>query len=246
MTNKSNLDLSVPTFPRGVWPKRSPALSADQLEIARDFMHYWQTVLPQKYRALEKFNHEYPLRQLPEVSEAKTLEIGAGLGEHLHYENKKNQMYFCNEIRADFAATIERNYSDVRTIVGDCQEKLPVEDNFFDRVIAIHVLEHLNNLPIALDEIHRTMKPGGFFNIVIPCDPGFMYELARKFSTERIFKKRYKLPYRWWIRREHINSPSEILAELSSRFRILDKTFFPFVLPLVHLNICIGVTGMKV
>jgi ubiquinone/menaquinone biosynthesis C-methylase UbiE len=35
---------------------------------------------------------------------------------------------------------------------------MPFEDGYFDRVIAIHVLEHLPDLPRALREISRLMK----------------------------------------------------------------------------------------
>jgi ubiquinone/menaquinone biosynthesis C-methylase UbiE len=45
-------------------------------------------------------------------------------------------------------------------------------NSHFDRLIAIHVLEHLPNLPRAIDECHRVLKLGGKFAVVIPCDPG--------------------------------------------------------------------------
>lgn len=143
------------------------------------------------------------------------------------------------------AAEIRLRFPGVLTTVGDCQRRIPYEDGYFDRVIAIHVLEHLPDLPSAIDEVWRVLKPNGLFSIVFPCDPGIAYEIARKISAERVFRARYKLPYRWLIRREHVNSAAEVEHVLRQRFDIFDKTFFPLVLPVVNMNLCIGVTARR-
>ena len=119
------------------------------------------------------------------------------------------------------------------------------EAETFDRVLAVHVLEHLPNLPGCLNELNRVLKPGGIFSVVLPCDPGLAYAIARKMSAERIFKKRYGLSYEWFIRREHINSPPEILQLLDERFIELDRAYFPLHLPVANLNLCIGTTRRK-
>src|SRR6185437_8225251 len=120
------------------------------------------------------------------------------------------------------------------------------DDGYFDRVLAIHVLEHLPKLPAAVDELHRVLKPGGVFAVVIPCDPGLVYEMARKISAERIFRWRYHQPYRWLIRREHINSPREITGQLRRRFRIEARRYFPFAVPAVNLNLCLGMRARPI
>jgi hypothetical protein len=89
------------------------------------------------------------------------------------------------------------------------------------------------------------LKPSGIFSIVLPCDPGLAYEVARKISAERIFKARYHMPYRWFARREHINSPAEIFYVVQQHFEIFDKTYFPLGVPLMNANLCIGVTARK-
>jgi hypothetical protein len=77
---------------------------------------------------------------------------------------------------------------------------------------------------------------------VIPCEGGFVYSIARKISAERIFKKRYKQSYRWFIEREHVNIPKEIIEELQLYFDIVHRDYFPFKIPLVDLNLCLGLT----
>jgi hypothetical protein len=47
------------------------------------------------------------------------------------------------------------------------------------------------------------------------------------------------------VRREHVNSPKEILHEIKSKFEIFDMIYFPLMVPVVNLNLCIGVTARK-
>ena len=235
----------MPFYPRFKWPKIVPALSPEQQALSDDFMKHWHEVLPQRYGSIENFNHTYPLRHLPDRARWRTLELGAGIGAHLEFEPLDRQEYHCIELRDAMAAEIRRSFPSAITATGDCQKRLPFDDNYFDRVVAIHVLEHLPDLPAAAAEVRRVLKPNGIFSVVLPCDPGLAYELARKLSAERIFKARYHMPYRWFARREHINSPAEIFHVLRQHFEIFDRAYFPLGVPFVNINLCIGVTARK-
>jgi SAM-dependent methyltransferase len=223
------------------FPKTLPQLTAEQQHIRNDFMNYWHQVLPNRYGVIEKFNHGYPLKSYS-AQTIRTLEIGAGRGEHGYYENLSTQEYVALELRDEMAEAIKQEHPAINVIVGDCQERIDVPDDDFDRVLAIHVLEHLPDLPSALDEIQRVLKPGGLLSVVIPCEGGLAYTLARRISAQRIFEKRYKQSYAWFVACEHINLPSEIIPELSSRFAIRHRSFFPLMVPIVTLNLCIGLT----
>lgn len=201
------MDYSTPHIPRYQWPKQLPPLSQQQQEISDDFMKRWHKVLPNRYGVIERFNHGYPLRLMPEKQKIRTLELGAGLGGHLAFEPLDQQDYHCVELRPAMAEHIRQHYPNVTVVTGDIQKVLPYEARSFDRILAIHVLEHLPDLPATITEVARLLKPDGLFTIVIPCDPGLVYACARKISAERLFRKHYKLPYGWLIRREHINSP---------------------------------------
>jgi SAM-dependent methyltransferase len=239
------LDLSIPRFERFRWPKIVPPLSPEQQAIADDFVKHWHEVLPVRYGAIERFNHTYPLRSLTTTGTARTLELGAGIGGHMAFEPLDHQDYHCIELRESMAVEIRRRYPGVTTVTGDCQERIPYNDAFFDRVVVIHVLEHLPDLPRAIEEVSRVLKSDGKFSVVLPCDPGLAYGSARKISAERIFKARYNLPYGWFARREHINSPAEILSVIGKRFKVTDLTYYPIRLPIATLNLCIGLTARK-
>jgi ubiquinone/menaquinone biosynthesis C-methylase UbiE len=227
---------------RSKWPKVIPPLTPERQAISDDFMKYWHEVLP-KYQVVENFNHNYVVNHSSKDFK-KTLEIGAGLGEHLDYERLtsfQESQYVALELRENMASRIKERFPNVNICVADCQEKLPFPEEHFDRIIAIHVLEHLPNLPAAIREIYRVCdKSKGRFLVVIPCEGGVAYGLARRISAKRLFEKRYKQPYQWFIEREHINFPQEILEELAPYFIVEDRAFFPLKLPLISCNLCIG------
>jgi SAM-dependent methyltransferase len=227
------------------WPKTFPPLSAEQERIRDDFMQAWHVELPQKYGIIERFNHGYPLRNAP-ADFVRTLEIGAGLGEHLRYErltDEQRRNYVAVELRPEMAAEISRAHPGIQVVVGDCQERLEFPDGWFDRVLAVHVLEHLPNLPAAVREIHRLLdKQRGQLEVVIPCEGGVAYSLARRISAQRFFERRYKQSYRWLIEREHINRPHEIIEELGAYFTTQYRSFFPLRIPSVTLNLVVGLT----
>jgi len=228
------------------WPKVLPPLTDEQRRISDDFMKLWHEVLPQRYGVIERFNHNFPVRY-SRPGFRTSLEIGAGLGEHLHYEKlspEQTENYYALELRENMAAEIRKAFPGVHAITGDCQERLPMPDGFFDRVLAVHVLEHLPNLPAAIREAWRLLnREHGQFLVVIPTEGSPAYSFARKISAERVYRKRYNSDYSWFCKREHINVPREILEELNPWFTIESRRFFPLpFLPMAFCNLCIGLS----
>ena len=231
--------------PRGKWPKVLPPLSPEQKRINDDFMAYWHEVLPRKYSLADRFNHHYVLRY-PSSNFRRTLEVGAGLGEHLRYEKltpEQEREYVALDFRENMIELLKARFPRIRACMGDCQTRLDFPENFFDRILAINVLEHLPNLPGAVEELYRLCdKHSGVLSAVIPCEGGLAYGLARRISAQRIFERRYRCPYKLFIGREHINLPWEIYGELNRRFTIIERTFFPIPIPLECCNLFIGLT----
>jgi SAM-dependent methyltransferase len=236
-------EVSADTSPK--WPKRFPPLAPERQRISDDFLKYWHEVLPKRYGFVDDFNQRYPVLNSPK-DYVKTLEIGAGIGEHLEYEKldaEQRSNYVAVDIRENMITEIRRRFPGVTAVVGDCQQRLDFDDGHFDRILAVHVLEHLPNLPAAIREIHRLCdKSKGVLSIVIPCEGSLAYSLARKISAQRIFERRYKQSYDWFIEREHINRPWEIFEELKPYFKMVRSTYFPIPLRLEFCNLCIGAT----
>jgi SAM-dependent methyltransferase len=232
----------TPTNVTSGWPKQRPQLTAAQRAAMEDWYQvFLGEVLPGKYGWVDRFNHRYALRSA--VADARTLEIGPGNGSHLDFEDLSSQReYVALEMRESLSRDIVGEYPNLRVVVGDCQAPLEFPDDWFDRVLAIHVLEHLDNLPAALDEIARVLKPSGRFSVVIPAEGGLGYSLGRRVTVQRRFERRYHMPYEWMIRYDHVNVAREVMAELSRLFVVEHRQFFPLAVPSVDLNLVIGLT----
>ncbi len=122
------------------------------------------------------------------------------------------------ELREAMAERIRERFPRVQVRVGDVQKRLDFPDGHFDRIVAVHVLEHLPDLPAALRELRRLCAPGGTLSVVIPCEGSFATACARRLSAQRIYERRYGRPYRLFIEREHLNRPWEVVEELAPHF----------------------------
>ena len=226
--------------PMFTWPKQIPELSQAQVHAREDFMVHWHQVLPKKYGMIEKFNHVGAFTH-PIEPGTRTLEIGAGLGAHIEFEDLSKQEYVANELRAEMGKVIQTRFPNVEVIIGDVQDGLSAATHSFDRVLAVHVLEHLPRLPQALREIKRVLKPGGYFQVVIPCEGSLAYTIARNISARRIFEKRYKMSYDFLPACEHVNLAREITYALKQEFNVDKQRFFPFsFLPIEMCNLVIS------
>lgn len=229
----------------GKWPKHVPPLTEEQQRISDDFMEHWHDVLPKRFPSASNFGHDYVVRTAPPAF-ARTLEVGAGLGEHLDFESltpEQEAAYVALDIRANMVERLRHQYPRVQTMHGDCQRRLDYPDGHFDRILAIHVLEHLPDLPSAVREIHRLChREDGILQVVLPCEGSPAYLLAREISAKRVFKRRYGGSYDWFIEREHLSVPSEIIEELSEYFEITDRSYFPLRIPVVFCNLVIAMT----
>ena len=130
------------------WPKERALLTDEQSAIMADWIHEFLTsVKSTRFGWVSRFDHTFPARSAS--SALRTLEIGAGTGTHVPFESTGE--YVALEASAGLVALIHRR-DGLSVVVADCEQRLPWDDDSFDRVLAIHVLEHLYNLAAALKE----------------------------------------------------------------------------------------------
>ena len=109
------------------------------------------------------------------------VEFGAGSGEHIKFVQSRYKTYFATDIRIEPLEKI----TELENVVVERQniEQTNYLDATFDRVIVTCVLAHVADPVKALAEIHRITSQGGFLSIYLPCEPGILLRLARRFST---------------------------------------------------------------
>lgn len=92
------------------------------------------------------------------------LDIGAGPGDfliRLRYSGHRGSLAGIDN-SPGMVAKAKSSAPDIDFIQADAQ-RLPFPDNFFDVVTARHMLYHVPDIPLALNEAHRVLKPGGKF-----------------------------------------------------------------------------------
>jgi len=201
-------------------------------------MKYWHEIIPERFSIIEKFSSDFLRKNFKK--NGRILEIGAGLGAQIYSQNLSKTEYHVLELRQNMANELKKRFPNVMVKIGDCQEGIDYPNGFFDRVQAIHVLEHLPNLPKALNEVRRVLKKDGEFCVIIPCEGGVIHAIGRLFSGKRVFEKRYEVSYDWLIKYEHCNNANEVIEEINKQFKIVKSEYFPTRIPSIQLNLFIG------
>ncbi len=76
-------------------------------------------------------------------------------------------------------------------------ESMPTENDYFDAAVMIEVLEHVADERETLNEIYRSLRPGGILAITVP-NQAFPFETHLVKVGERVFPGR-RLPGLTWI-----------------------------------------------
>lgn len=98
------------------------------------------------------------------------LDLGSGAGYFANSTRKQEAATFCLDISLRNLFSIkEREDSDVSLINAEA-EKLPFNDESFDKVLCSEVLEHIKEDTATLKEISRILKPGGTLVMSVPCN----------------------------------------------------------------------------
>lgn len=117
-------------------------------------------------------NYKYILYKANQLSQgnAAILDFGCGNGEVVqHGRHQGLNMYGVDSFMRKGAKRILYEKNLLGDIVREIKDKkIPFEDGFFDLIVSNQVLEHVDDLPGVLDEIHRVLKPNGKFLALFP------------------------------------------------------------------------------
>lgn len=185
-----------------------------------------------------KKSHELLERQFRNSHFDNVLEVGCGTGIHISYVTHSFNEYVMTDNDKNILSKCRLSKNDLRPI-AKCQQdasSLTFKDNSFDRLIATHVLEHLERPHLVLREWHRVVRPGGIISIVLPCDPGIAWRIGRYSMVRRKFIKQ-NFDYDYWMAREHINPINNLVNIIRYYFENYDEKWYPFRLPSIDINL---------
>jgi ubiquinone/menaquinone biosynthesis C-methylase UbiE len=170
----------------------------------------------------------------------KVLEVGAGTGEHFSFVRHSFDQYIFSDLDAK---TLERaeaklagKYKDNLVFETQSGGSLSYADDCFDRLIAVHVLEHIYEPHLVLKEWRRVLKHGGVLSILIPTDPGIAWRLGRHLGPRKNAMAQ-GIAYDYVMAREHVNSCSNLIALLRHYFPNSTESWWPFPVPSIDMNL---------
>lgn len=168
------------------------------------------------------------------TSKGKILEIGFGRGRQAKFFKGNKDNYFPTEINNNYENSIWRIFKNFKI----CDAKnLPFKEEYFDKVVSIYNLEHIDDVDKVLKEVNRVLKKNGKFIVILPCEDGFFWNIGRELTTRRIYSKKYNLNYDKVIAYEHKYNLKLLLKKLQNNFKLVKKKYYPFFIPLKDFNL---------
>lgn len=164
------------------------------------------------------------------------LEVGSNIGEHLQFVFPNFESYLMTDLRENSLSLMEG--SNVSFQIADI-EKLPFQDESFDRVISTCVFHHLVQPLIAFQELRRVTRIGGSISIFLPHDPGIVYRFLRRITSVRNAKKHGEKEFLDFVHAvEHRNHFLQLktLLEHSHKKDKIRRQNFPFYINNYNLN----------
>lgn len=132
-------------------------IKEQQTQIALDEYHWW-------YRGRRRLiNAALKRVALPEP--ARILDAGCGSGRTLDELAVHGQVSGLDISETAAAVARSRGHADIR--VGRVEE-LPWDDDTFDLIVSLDVIEHTPDDRVTLGELRRVTRPGGFALITVP------------------------------------------------------------------------------
>ena len=195
---------------------------------------------------LFKLSHQNLEKNLNKNTYSKILEIGAGPHPQINYIKHNFNEYYVLET-SDFAVNFLKQFKKIKVIKYE-GKNIPFEDNFFDRIIIAHTLEHIEDFECFIIQIINKLKFNGILSIALPTDPGVLWRYAR-FCKKNYFSKNLgisNLEYDYIMASEHINSVFSIRNVLLYHYKkSMLESFLPFKIKSLDLNLFYNVQIIK-
>lgn len=104
------------------------------------------------------------------VQSGKALDIGCSYGFMLYFMKKWFEIYGCDISKhaIEMCKKLLPDLNEKHFWVHDITKELPYPKNYFNVIICMDVIEHINNIEAPLRNIHKCLAENGIFLLRIP------------------------------------------------------------------------------
>jgi SAM-dependent methyltransferase len=128
---------------------------------AREGYDLWAETYDETPNPVVAMDARHTLDVLAPKPDERILDAGCGTGRHLGPILRAGSYPVGVDFSRGMLNVARRNYPEVPLAVADLQRSLPFETGCFDAVLCALIGEHLDELPLALREMHRVLGVGG-------------------------------------------------------------------------------------
>jgi phosphatidylethanolamine/phosphatidyl-N-methylethanolamine N-methyltransferase len=173
------------------------------------------------------------------------LEVGGGAKSHLEFIKSKNIKTYTIIDDKFFLRSVEllkKKNDKINFFFIDYKDQKSIKKikQRFTRLISSHTFEHFLTFEDSFLKILPLLKKNSLLSIALPCDPGILWRALQFISY---FKQ--KKIYGWKNfkqkdlddSRDHLTSVQNIIKVFNFYFKNISFKYFPFVAPIVWLNI---------
>lgn len=172
----------------------------------------------------------------------KILEIGPGYEPHIKYVKNLNfKKYYCLETNRSrkIKKYYKHNYPQIifKSYNG---KNIKFKENYFDRIILSHTLEHINNFETFLEKIFKLIKKNGVISIASPCDNGLLWRMGSmflKYTYHKFVTKISSVDLDYHSQADHVNTIFQIISVLKKKYIITDELYLPFRIKIPDFNL---------
>lgn len=207
-----------------IYPKKRPELPVEFKNLYSEIYKKnrdGDTTASSVSQKMEAWLHKKVAKDVINITNKSTLEIGAGTLNQLKYESTKPY-----DIIEPFTELYKNSKfkSELRNIYSDINEIK--DENIYDRIISIATFEHITNLPTVIARTCILLKKQGTLRVSIPNEGTFLWKLGWKLTTGLEFKLKHGLDYGILMKHEHVNTADEIEAVLKYFYSDIKCSYF--------------------
>jgi ubiquinone/menaquinone biosynthesis C-methylase UbiE len=179
--------------------------------------YYWNYQFPIKY--IQRFRFKAILELMGNKVYNNLLEVGTGSGIFLPELARHCRKLYAIDIHDNMHAVQKLcELTSIKVELAQCAlEQTCYPDAMFDVIVAVSVLEFVNDLEKTFQEVRRLLKPDGIFLAICP-QQGALLDFVVSLYTQKPPDEEFR------------NSRTQMGEILETHFTVLEKKIFPPIL----------------